>query len=135
MENQLQHSTGNKKIEELKRKPRHGKFYWQLERLSVANEKSMMWVCSSGLKGEMGGLMVAAQDQALSMQYHQRYIMKQPIVSNCRMCYKAEEPMKHIVVECTTLAPSEYSNRCSKVAGYIHGTIGKHVGLQVTDKY
>jgi hypothetical protein len=82
----------------------------------------------------MEGLMIAGQDQAC-MQYHQRNIMKQPFVSKCRMCYKTEEPIKHIVAGCTTLAPSEYTNRHYKVAGYIRGTIGKCMGLQVTDKY
>jgi hypothetical protein len=36
------------------------------------------------------------------------------------MCYKAEEPITHMVAGCTTVAPSDYSER---------------VGLQVTDKY
>jgi hypothetical protein len=66
------------------RKARHGKFYWHLERPSVAKEKFIAWLCSSGLKGEMEGLMIAAQDQAL-LQYHQRNIMMQPTVSKCRM--------------------------------------------------
>ena len=55
----------------------------------------------------MEGLMIAAQDQALHVQYHQGNIMKQPTVSKCRMCYKAEEPIKHIVAGYTILAPSE----------------------------
>jgi hypothetical protein len=82
-------------MEDLKRKPMHGKFYWHLERPSVAKEKSLAWLYISGLKGEMEGLMTAAQDQALNMQYHHRNIMKQPIVSECRMCYKLVEPIKH----------------------------------------
>ena len=49
------------------------------------------------------------------------------------MCYKAEH-IKHTVTRCTTLVPSEYTNRHNKVAGYIHWTICKHMGLQVTDK-
>jgi len=57
--------------------------------------------------------------------------MKQPIDSNCRMCYKA----KHIVAQCATLALSEYTNRHTKVAGYIHWMICKHMGLQLTDKH
>jgi hypothetical protein len=40
-----------------------------------------------------------------------------PIDSKCRMCYKAEEHIKDIVAGCTTLAPSEYTNRHKKVAG------------------
>jgi len=59
--------------------------------------------------------------------------MKQPIESK-RMCYKAEEHPKHIVVGCSTLAPSEYTNRHNKVAGYIHCVTCKHMELQVTDK-
>jgi len=47
------------------------------------------------------------------------------------MCYKAEEHIKHIVVGCTTLMPSEYTNRHSMVAGYIHWTIRKRLGLPV----
>ena len=31
--------------------------------------------------------------------------------------------------------PSEYTIRHNKAAGYIHWTICKHMGLQVTDKY
>jgi hypothetical protein len=42
---------------------------------------------------------------------------------------------KHIVVGCATLAPPEYTKRQSKMAGYIHWTVCKHMGLQVTDKY
>ena len=67
--------------------------------------------------------------------YHQRNIMIQPTDSKCRICYKAEEHIQHIVARCPTLASSEYSNRHSKVAAYIHCTICKHVGLQGTDKF
>jgi len=60
--------------------------------------------------------------------------MKQPTDSKCRLCCKAEHT-KHFVAGCTTLAPSEDTNRHHKVAGYIHWTVGKHTGLQVTDRY
>jgi len=61
--------------------------------------------------------------------------MKQPIDSKCRMCYKAEEHIIDIVVGFTALAPSEYTNKHNRVVGYIHWTICKHMGLQVTDRY
>jgi len=51
------------------------------------------------------------------------------------MCCKAEEHIRYIVAGCTALAPSEYTNRHNKVAGYLHWTICKHMGLQVTEKY
>ena len=56
----------------------------------------------------------------------------QPTDSNCRMRCRAEEHIKHIV-GCTTLAPSEYTNRHDKVAGCKHWTICKHRESQVTD--
>ena len=49
--------------------------------------------------------------------------------TECACC--KEEHIKHGVVGCTTLAPSDYTNRHNKVAGYIHWTICKHMGLQV----
>ena len=114
------------KRQKFKRKPMHGQFYQDLEGPSVYQEKSLAWLCSSGLKGEMESLIIAAQDQAVNMLYYERNIMKQPIDSNRNMCYKAEEHIKHIVVRCTTLAPSEYTNSHNKIAGYIHWMIYKH---------
>ena len=49
---QLNSSTENEKIEELKGKPMHGQIYRDLGRPSVYKEKSLAWLCSSGIKGE-----------------------------------------------------------------------------------
>ena len=84
--NQLKRSIENEKIEEIKKKPMHGKFYQHLERASADEEKSLTWLCSSGLKGEMESLIIAAQDQSLNTCYHKRNIMKQPVYGQCRMC-------------------------------------------------
>jgi hypothetical protein len=51
------------------------------------------------------------------------------------MCHKAEQHIKCITAVYVTLVPFEYTNRLNKVAGYVHWTICKHIGLQVTDKY
>jgi len=51
------------------------------------------------------------------MRYHHKNVMKLPMDGKFRMCYKAEEYMKHIVAGCTTLASSEYTNRNNKVGG------------------
>jgi hypothetical protein len=84
---------------------------------------------------ETKSLTIAAQDQALNKGYHQRNIRKQPIDSKCSLWYKAEVHTEHNVAGCTTLVPSEYTIRHNQVAGYIHWTICKHTGLQVTNKY
>jgi hypothetical protein len=64
----------------------------------------------------MKGSIRAAQYRALNMRYHQRNMMKQPVDSICKMCYIAEEHIKHFVVGCT-FAPPEYANGHGKVAG------------------
>jgi hypothetical protein len=96
---------------------------------------SLVPFCISDLKGETESLIILAQDKALNICYQQRNIMKQPTESKGRMCYKAEEHIKDIGVGFTTLAPSEYTNRHNRVAGYIHWTVCKHMGLQVTDRH
>jgi hypothetical protein len=48
---QLKSSIENEKIEQLKRKPIHGQFCQDLERPSAYKEKSLAWLCGSGLKG------------------------------------------------------------------------------------
>jgi len=52
------------------------------------------------------------------------------------MCCKADEHIKHIVLQSTTLAPSEYANRHNKmVVVYIQWTVCKLVELHVTNRY
>jgi hypothetical protein len=53
--------------------------------------------------------------------------MKQTVDSICRMCYNAEEHIRHIVSGRTTIATPEYANR--------RRAIWKHMGLRVTDRY
>jgi hypothetical protein len=61
--------------------------------------------------------------------------MKQPSDGKCRIFYMAKEHTQLSVVGCTSLLPSEYTNRHNKVTSYILWMIGKHMRLQVTDKY
>jgi len=50
------------------------------------------------------------------------------------MCSKAEH-IEHTVAGCTTLAPSEYTNRHNKMASYIHWMICKHKGYRLLSRY
>ena len=61
--------------------------------------------------------------------------MNQLTDSKRRMCYKAEEHMKHTAVGCTTLGQSEYTNGHNKVAGYIHWAICKYMGSRISYNY
>jgi hypothetical protein len=86
--NQLKSSNEKEKKEERKSQPRRGQFCKDLERPSVYQEKSMPWLHSSGLKGEMESLIIVAQDPVLNTRYQKRNIMKQPTDSKCKMCCK-----------------------------------------------
>jgi hypothetical protein len=85
-------------------------------------EKSLVWLCRSGLRGETEILIIAAQDQALN-----KYVLSS---EEHHVCYKAEH-IEHIVVGCTTLSPSEYTKRHNKMAGYIHWMLCKHRGYRL----
>ena len=56
IKNQPQSSTENDKTEELQRKPMQGQFYQDPERPSVDRENSLVWLCSSDLKGQTQSL-------------------------------------------------------------------------------
>jgi hypothetical protein len=47
----------------------YGQFYWDLKRPSVDKEKSLVWLCDSGLNGEIE-FNNTAQDQALNTRSH-----------------------------------------------------------------
>jgi hypothetical protein len=61
IKNQLKSSTANEKKEEIKNKLMHGQFHQDLESPLVDEQKSLMWLCSSGLKEETESLIIVAQ--------------------------------------------------------------------------
>ena len=63
--NQPKSTIENEKVEELKRKPVHGRFYRDFEGPSVDKEKSLVCLCSWGITGETESLMIIAEGQAL----------------------------------------------------------------------
>ena len=131
IKNQFQSNTDNEKTEEFKRKPVLGQFYRDLERPNVDKEKSLACVCISGLKIETESLIKQPK-----IKHSVRFIIRgtKKTDSQCMMCDKTEEHIKHIVAGCKTFSSSEYTNRNSKVTCYIHWTICQLMGLQGTEK-
>lgn len=123
------------KKEKLKQKPLHGQLFRMLDRPFVDKEASMQWLSSAGLKAETESLILAAQDQALNTRYHQKKFLKMDVDSKCRLCQGAEEHVNHIIAGCPILAPVEYLHRHNKVASYLHWTILKDLGAEVTEHW
>ena len=99
--------------------------------LTVTTNK---WL-SSNLEGETGGLLVAAQDQALKTRNYQKVICGQKVESKCRMCSQHEETVDHIVSGCEVLAKTEYISRHNKAAAYLNWNICQDHDIEVTDKW
>ena len=80
-----------------KEKAMHGKFSNYLDKDHVDVELSFEWMNHTGLKGETGGLITAAQDQALNTKYYSKHIIKQGTTDRWRMCHTQPETVQHII--------------------------------------
>ena len=85
-----------------KEKALHGKLPKYLEKDHIDQEMSFQWMKYTGLKGETEGLIMAAQDQALTTRYYSKHIIKQGSTDRCRMCHTQAE----IIIQ------EKHSQRC-----------------------
>uniref|UniRef100_H2ZUK9 Reverse transcriptase domain-containing protein n=1 Tax=Latimeria chalumnae TaxID=7897 RepID=H2ZUK9_LATCH len=115
-------------------KPLHGQFLRNANCVYIDLTASFQWLRGSGIKGETESFIMSAQDQALNIRYYQKQILKSSIDSQCRMCHHHSEHLDHILA-CPVLAPTEYLNRHSRAASYIHWYVYKQFNMEVTDKW
>jgi len=76
------------------RKRMHGQLPLNLDEKLVDIEQSYRWLKSGDIKGETESTIMAAQDQAISTNYFKNKILKEEIVSKCRLC-KQHETIDH----------------------------------------
>ena len=77
----------------------------------VTDEKDCwLWLKRAYKKKETERLILAAQDQAIRMNWIKNMIDKVDISPKCRMCGGADETVSHIVSECKQLAQNDYKN-------------------------
>lgn len=132
---ELKTKIENERISKITSKPLHGRFFKQLQETHINKELTVKWLNDGRMKGETESLLIAAQDQALNTRFHQRHILHQPVASVCRLCFKAEEHISHLVSGCEALAATEYLQRHNRVAGYVHWRILMHLKVPVVEKY
>ena len=74
----------------------HGQLWHNLDKKLLDIEHSYRWLKSGNIKRETESTIVASQDQAISTYYLKNKILKQEIVSKCRLCKQHEETIEHL---------------------------------------
>ena len=113
----------------------HSMFFKETK--EVRDDKdSWLWLQKGVLKKETEGLILAAQEQALRVNWIKKMIDKQDCSAKCRMCDERDETVAHIVSECSQLAQNDYKKcRHDKIAAIIHWNYCKKFGFACTEKY
>jgi hypothetical protein len=77
----------------------------------------------------------AARDQAISINYFQKKILKQEVESRCQLCKEYEETIDHLTLGCPTMAKNEYIIQHDKVCTHLHYSICKKLGSETTENW
>ena len=124
----------NQRLDSWKQKALHGQYIRDTEEL-VSKEDTAGWLRCGRLKKETEGLIVAAQDQALSTNAIKVKIHKQKGSPMCRLCGVKEETVDHLVSCCSTIAQTDYKGRHDRVATLIHWSLCKQYGFSRADNW
>ena len=112
--------TQEKLTKQCEDKALQGRSPQRIKEAHVDHHRTNQWLKSSGLKAELEGFIIAAQDQSLATRSYHASIIKDGTSPLCRMCNKYDETIDHIVSGCPELAKTEYIHRHDKAATYIH---------------
>ena len=106
------------------------------QKADVAGEDSWRWLRNGFSKKETEGLILAAQEQALTTKSIKHSIDKTSETPLCRLCGNSTETVRHIVSGCKRLAQREYKKRHHKAALRVHWEMCRKYGIHVesTDK-
>ena len=87
---------------QVERKTLHGQLLRQTEKL--ADKDQWIWLRDGTLKRETESFIMAAQEQTLRTNLVKAKIDKSQEDSECRMCGKADESIRHFLSECSKLS-------------------------------
>ena len=82
----------------------HGRYPKRIREADVDDYKTNQLLRSTGLKAETQGLIIAAQDHSLPTKSYFARIVKDGTSPLCRICYKHEETVDHIISGCPELS-------------------------------
>ena len=117
-------------------KAMHGQYVRMLQETGADIEESWSWLHQQDLKKETEGLILAAQDQALSTNYIKHRIHHQPGVDpRCRLCHSKPETVHHILSCCSKLSQTEYKRRHDNVAAAVHWCMCRKYQINCNDRW
>ena len=122
----------------LESKALHGKYPQRVKQADVDQDKTHRWLKAAGLKAEIEGFIIAAQDQSLATScWYQHNILKKPDVDpKCRLCGRFDYTIDHLVSGCPELAKTEYiHHHHNKAAAHMHWKICKEFGIEVKERW
>jgi len=121
-------------FEAWKAKPLHGQFVREIDGV-VDLSQQWKWLMGSNLNKECEGLIMAAQNQAISTNCIKANIFHLPVTAMCRLCGQHVESVDHILSSCSVIAQTHYKWRHDSVARLVHYELAKLGGLQVVDSW
>ena len=98
-------------------------------------EKSWGWLRNGDLEKETGGMILAAQGQALRTNYVKFRIDHSCVSPKCRMCGDKDETVWHVIGGCSKLAGTEYKRRHDNVARIIHRALCVKYGFSTAERW
>ncbi|CAG9770163.1 unnamed protein product [Ceutorhynchus assimilis] len=113
-------------------KQMHGQYNRETNTEQVDRERTLRWLRNGTPKEETESIIVASQDQAISIIYIKHQIHRQKLDPKCRLCKEYDETIKHMT---TVLAKYEYIKRQNKVCSTLHYNICKYYNIEVEDKW
>jgi len=102
-----------------KLKPLHGQFVREVDG-SIDVSQQWKWLNISNLMKETEGLIMAAQNQAITTNCIKVNIFHQPGSALCHLCGCHVESVDHILSSCSTIAQTQYKTRYDNFARLIH---------------
>ena len=111
--------------------------YGRLKRLTRDISHKKMWtlLMKGNLQRETEYLLTAVQNNTIKTNHIKARIDKTQQNSRCRLCGDRDEPINHIICECSKLAQKEYKIRHEWVGKVIHRELYKKLKFDHTNKW
>lgn len=96
---------------------------------------SFNWIKRQPVTPGLESSIFAIQDQAVLNRQHERDILKRAVDGRCRLCLTKDETTQHIVSGCEKLAGTYYTKRHNNIVQYVHWTLAKKHGFEVSNMW